>query len=138
MQRSYSVKSSKVLNGPSPKLPRSRGARRDSPNGVIAGIRPLAGLTIRDVSRNVVWPRNARSPPAPPAPAGVGARGVIRGLTRLLFAFHAVCVLLISHEYPAALGDRPFARHAMDAVARPCARKVRVTPGRPGGLPAVP
>ena len=49
MQRSYIVKSSGVLNGPSPKVPRSRGARRFSAAGVKAGVRPSGGSTMSEV-----------------------------------------------------------------------------------------
>src|SRR4030095_7307134 len=121
IQRSYRVKSSKVLNGPSPKLPRSRGARRDSPNGASASVAPQT----KSCGASARPPRPATTPPA-----GVGARGVVRVLPRLLLAFHTIRVFVFGDEHPGALRRGPLARHAMDAVARPCAREVRVTPRR--------
>jgi hypothetical protein len=49
MQRSYSVKASGPSNGPSPKLPRSRGAARFCASGVSGGKRPSAGSVMSEV-----------------------------------------------------------------------------------------
>jgi hypothetical protein len=45
MQRSYSVKSSGVLNGPSPKVPRSRVAARVRASAFGCGMMPFGGST---------------------------------------------------------------------------------------------
>src|SRR5688572_31602840 len=58
MQRSYRVKSWTLSNGPSPNVPRSRGAARLRASGSGCGMMPVGGSTTYDVWRKA---RRAKS-----------------------------------------------------------------------------
>jgi hypothetical protein len=57
------VKSSVVLKGPSPKVPRSRVARRFCASAVTAGMMPSGGSTMSDVCLNARRAKSLRNDP---------------------------------------------------------------------------
>src|SRR5688572_3103362 len=117
MQRSYIVKSSGELNGPSPKVPRSRGARRFSAAGVNAAVRPI------DDDRGL--PEGT-----PGVVAAECADGVQRVLDALLGLLLAGSPLLVGLIQVGAEICRPRHRDAAGVVARPHALEIRVAPWR--------
>jgi hypothetical protein len=69
MHRSYIVKSSGVLNGPSPKVPRSRGAARFLASAVGCGCCPLGGSTMMRVCLKARRAKSLRKVPMEESPS---------------------------------------------------------------------
>ena len=126
MQRSYSVKSSNLSNGPGPNVPMpATASARALPAGVTAGTRPFGGL---DDERRVA--ERARAP--------------LVTQERLLFRRAILATLLLARALVEFLGRQrlaralifgPVARDAAHVVDAPLAFETRLAPRRARRLP---